>query len=586
MRIPNLLRVSLLAGALCLVAAAPAAADWQVAGGGPVATGGTSLSVEGNSWHSYDLKRIDGALYVAWTQSDGHNKQVHVARLSDDGASWTPVGDMVNADPTHDARMPSLAAAPDGTPWIAWVEIDSDQVPQTHVARFDAGEGHWVEPHPGSWQINGVPRHTDQIDWKWYSASGPRLTFLGNRPYVTYMQDNLTEYSVEVVRLRDDGNWERIARSVGDPIPRDADAAVVGGALDVGLTADFEHPLAVQLGPGGGELGGGSVNQDVVDEYGYPRSGFFSRIAAFGDEPYVLWNLGNTNNEKATYVSHIVDGSWQIAGGNVGDGTGGTSLRTIGGRLYAAWLSDPASPDLHVSRLADDGTSWVATPSLDGMAADQAATLSSLDGVPYVAWIKTDGTTRQLVVERLDGAPAPIAGDDGEGSGPGTDPEMNATPIYPPDPPDDPPAKGACSTKMPGTSGPDWLAAGSRSTRIRGFAGADRELGSDASDCLYGDAGSDVLRGRGGEDSLYGGRGADQLFGAADEDRLTGGPGADRLSGGTGWDVFRGGPGDDTILAADGRGEQVWCGPGHDTARLDRFDHPHGCEHVRVAKKR
>jgi Ca2+-binding RTX toxin-like protein len=358
----------------------------------------------------------------------------------------------------------------------------------------------------------------------------------------------------------------------------------------VGLTGDFGYPMAVQLGQGGGELGGGSVNQDVVDEYGYARTAYFNRIAGFGDEPYVLWNLGGSKEHgAATYVSHVVDGKWEIAGGNVGDGIGGTSLRSIGGRLYAAWLGDPGSPDLHVSRLSDDGTSWVATPSLDGMAADQAATLSSLDGVPYVAWVKTDGTTRQLVVERLDGAPEPIAGDDGEGSGPGTDPEMNATPIYPPDPPDDPPGspgKGTCSTTMPGTAGPDRLSAGLRSARIRGFAGADRELGSDASDCLFGNAGSDVLRGRGGEDSLYGGLGSDQLFGGGDEDKLTGGPGADRLSGGMGWDTFRGGPGADTILAADGRGEQVWCGPGDDTARLDRFDHPHGCEHVRVARKR
>jgi hypothetical protein len=576
----------------CLALAGPAAADWQVVGGGPVVSSGESMAPGGFGGRNYDLKRIDGALYVAWTQSDGHNRQVHVARLADDGESWASVGDVVNADPGYDAAMPSLAAAPDGTPWIAWAEIGPSGARQIHAAAFDSDSGDWVEPDGGEWAINHAPSPWPADDRAVFSALDPRLTFLGNRPYITYMQDNPTEFSVHVVRLGDDGHWERIAAGVIDSIPYDVDASVVGGLLHVGLLGTFEHPMAARLDQDGTwtTLGGGAVNQDVVDEYGNPRSGRFGRIAGFNDEPYVLWDLGNTAYPNATYVSHVVDGRWEIAGGSLDDeSTGGTSLREIGGRLYAAWVSDPASPDLHVSRLADDGASWVSTPAIAGTAADHGAVLSSLDGVPYVAWVRTDGTTNQLVVEQLDGAPEPIAADSGEDSGPGTDPDVVGTPIDPPEdvpaPPDDPPGKGACSTRMPGTSGPDRLSAGLRSTRIRGFAGADRELGSDASDCLYGDAGSDVLRGRGGEDSLYGGRGADQLFGAGDEDSLTGGPGADRLSGGTGWDTFRGGPGDDTILAADGRGEQVWCGPGSDTARLDRFDHPHGCEHVQVAKR-
>ena len=66
-----------------------------------------------------------------------------------------------------------------------------------------------------------------------------------------------------------------------------------------------------------------------------------------------------------------------------------------------------------------------------------------------------------------------------------------------------------------------------------------------------------------GNDVLYGGRG---------DDRLDGGPGRDRLFGG---------PGNDMLRARDGARDVVDCGPGRDTAVIDRFDRVSGCETVR-----
>jgi len=96
-----------------------------------------------------------------------------------------------------------------------------------------------------------------------------------------------------------------------------------------------------------------------------------------------------------------------------------------------------------------------------------------------------------------------------------------------------------------------------------GTARADRLTGSSANDVLYGLGGADVLLGRKGNDVLYGGRG---------NDVLDGGPGADRLFGG---------PGNDTLRARDGRRDLVDCGPGRDTAVVDRIDRVSGCELVR-----
>jgi Ca2+-binding RTX toxin-like protein len=84
-----------------------------------------------------------------------------------------------------------------------------------------------------------------------------------------------------------------------------------------------------------------------------------------------------------------------------------------------------------------------------------------------------------------------------------------------------------------------------------------------------------------GDDHASGGPGNDTLVGGPGNDTLTGGPGDDRLVGGPGVDSLDGGAGDDTIDARDGRREVVVCGPGRDTARVDRRDRAVGCETTR-----
>jgi hypothetical protein len=100
-----------------------------------------------------------------------------------------------------------------------------------------------------------------------------------------------------------------------------------------------------------------------------------------------------------------------------------------------------------------------------------------------------------------------------------------------------------------------------------GTAKADRMSGTAGNDVLYGLGGADVLLGLRGNDVLNGGRGADVL---------DGGPGADRLFGG---------PGNDTLRARDGRRDFVDCGPGRDSAIVDRLDRVSGCEVVKRPKR-
>lgn len=101
-----------------------------------------------------------------------------------------------------------------------------------------------------------------------------------------------------------------------------------------------------------------------------------------------------------------------------------------------------------------------------------------------------------------------------------------------------------------GGPGNDTMLGGSRPV----LGGA--EFGNDASaEDFAGQGGNDVLKGFGQPDVLDGGKGND------------------KLDGGSGKDTFYGGGGHDVIDARDGhRDRAIDCGPGNDTAKVDKVD--------------
>ena len=146
---------------------------------------------------------------------------------------------------------------------------------------------------------------------------------------------------------------------------------------------------------------------------------------------------------------------------------------------------------------------------------------------------------------------------------------------------------------------------------IFGDRGNDRLSGGDGDDCLRGgqddvfEATNDFYAPRPDNDTLFGGRGDDLLDGGAANDVLSGGPGDDLLEGAYGRDRVLGGDGDDRIqeeiaefvpggrdvidagrgndriFAADNSADRIDCGPGRDTAAVDREDRVRHCERVR-----
>jgi Ca2+-binding RTX toxin-like protein len=119
---------------------------------------------------------------------------------------------------------------------------------------------------------------------------------------------------------------------------------------------------------------------------------------------------------------------------------------------------------------------------------------------------------------------------------------------------------------------------------LRGTAKDDRLVGTGKADTLKGHGGDDRLRGRKRGDLLLGGGGNDRLKGGPGGDDLYGGDGDDKLRDGTGFDIVEAGPGDDFVFSQNGRGDQINCGEGVDTAVLDETeDGVFDCEILRAA---
>ncbi|MCW2927065.1 MAG: calcium-binding protein [Thermoleophilia bacterium] len=133
---------------------------------------------------------------------------------------------------------------------------------------------------------------------------------------------------------------------------------------------------------------------------------------------------------------------------------------------------------------------------------------------------------------------------------------------------------GKANDRLTGGAGNDRISGGSGNDRLSGLGGNDRLFGGFGADILLGGNGVDLGMGGPGNDGIAGGAGNDQLYGETGNDRLAGGLGRDQLFGGLGADV---------LLSRDGARDVISCGPGTDTAYVDRFDVvARDCEHVFV----
>src|SRR5438093_5911615 len=143
---PRVCAAALTALALLALAPAVARAAWHQ----PV--GGASPINQANDQNAFEpsLTAI-GVPYVAWSEFDGTNDELRVARLNGAGTAWAqPVGGAspINQANNRDALEPSLTSI-GGVPYVAWNESDSRRAAR-RVARLNGAGTAWEQPWRGA----------------------------------------------------------------------------------------------------------------------------------------------------------------------------------------------------------------------------------------------------------------------------------------------------------------------------------------------------------------------------------------------------------------------------------------------------
>ena len=149
------------------------------------------------------------------------------------------------------------------------------------------------------------------------------------------------------------------------------------------------------------------------------RDAFFPNLATVGGIPYVAWQEGGGSEAEIQVARMNSAGTaWELIGGSGSVASLGSmqpSLTAVGGVPYVAFSEsdDDGVFQIHVARLASNGTSWERVGETDDPAkpinesASQdafAASLTEAGGVPFVAWQEFDGTNTEIRVARLNGA--------------------------------------------------------------------------------------------------------------------------------------------------------------------------------------
>ena len=511
-----------------LVPAAASAAGFQRVGPAP---GGDDLAV------------IKGVPHVAWAAGDG----VHVAKLMT-GNVWVQVGGAIR-HASGAVSSPALTSDANGVPWLVWTERDSNGTPQARVAKL--ANGSWREVVGGARPINLNIDPNQGPSGAYY----PRIVFFGGSPYVAYVQDTPSEFTLEVVRLSADGSrWEHIdSPFVTRPGP--PRVAVSGDRLYIAVEDELIPAFSVFRMNSSGkwdDLGGST------DMYQ-----FVGGIADVGGAPVVGYSARSSDDQSSSLRAEALgsDGTWTQLDSGAASAASSIAPQGVAGDGNVAYVSGLLGDELLVSRFV--GGSWESVDNPSASATSALLAPGSTGGIWLLFGESSGGTTTYY----LDSLGATLPADGGPAPGP----------------PEPQPA-GHCATTINGTAGNDRVTGTHLGDSLFGFGGNDALLGFAGSDCLFGGSGKDYLSGAAGNDFLSGGPGNDELRGGNGNDDLNGNGGNDVIVGGRGEDQIDAGSGNDRVYVAAQGADIVDCGPGRDTVYISRIDGVRNCEKVIIKR--
>ena len=436
MRLGVLLTIAVIAAGL------PSSADagWRQPVGGPSPIN-QSDAREGSQ---LSLAAIGGVPHIAWREHDGMNYEIRVARFNGTAnrweQPWTDVDDGhggINQSVLQLAELPSLADV-GGVPYVAWSEADGTNY-EVRVARLDPATNRWEQPWTGvSDTYGGINQSTAGF------AGELSLAAIGGIPHVAWTEGDVTgsPFNKELRVAVLNGNtwtqpWAGVTASYGginqstDKDAFEPSLADVGGnpyvawsETDGSAFGNREVRVAGLFGNAwrqpwtGVSDSSGAINESTIQGANGPS------LVAFGGVPHVAWSESDSTNSELR-VARLDDGTlaWRQPWAGVGSTAGGIdhdshtgtafqpSLAPIGDRPHVAWLEyDGTNEELRVARLKANawGEPWTGVTDTSGtinqstLRSAEQPSLASIGGIPYVAWHESDASNAEARVSRLE----------------------------------------------------------------------------------------------------------------------------------------------------------------------------------------
>jgi hypothetical protein len=342
-------------------------------------------------------------------------------------AAWNQPGGAppLNRDAARSSLGPSLAAI-EGVPYVAWREHDGTNN-ELRVSRLNAAGDGWEPVGEVLNPASPINRSSTR------SVFETAITSIGGVPYVAFNEvDAGMVAQLRVSRLNAQGTgWEAVGEATDPASPINNDPTIradrVGIAsiagvpyvtwreTDDAILPDVSKIRVSRLSPDGlswTQVVGGTtpINRSTTQSGDYPS------LASVGGIPHVSWvecDAGDCTGNHETRVARYDSGSntWvEIAGSpspinqSVNGDSNYSSLTSIGGVPYVAWAETDGpgtNSEIRVARLNGAGTAWDKV----GQASDPASpinrsgtnnasftSLAAIGGVPYVAWTECDAS--------------------------------------------------------------------------------------------------------------------------------------------------------------------------------------------------
>jgi hypothetical protein len=312
---------------------------------------------------------------------------------------WTQVGGSLNADTTKMAGYPSIATV-DNRPFVAWHEKNNLNKLQVYVKEYT--QSNWVQV--------GTTLNIDANQ----EASGPRIVFNKNTPYVIWSESSATASQV-YLKKHNGTSWELVG---GGSMNVDVTDGAVGASVAFGGSTPFAVWLELTYAPYyqvyvkhldgvNWVQDGGNLASSTTDSAGS------ASIAVVNNTPYVAFSEHDSGtNRFLVYVKHFNGTDWVQNGGSLNVDSNKNAwepkIYNSNGTIYVVWYESNISGVLdQIFVKYFNGANWVqvgGSLNVEPLQEAETPNVVFVGNQPYVTWYESSAGEDQVFVKHYNGS--------------------------------------------------------------------------------------------------------------------------------------------------------------------------------------